>query len=332
MKKILFYLLVCVLLILPAKGVLAQTPVNTLISNYAIVEGDNFTAEWDAVNDTVELIAGGEWPAGLDITNAIGGDYTNLSKISNLGNGTINFQIGVGNWASNAGFCGGTWTYDIYTNGDAYMTGESDNTAPTGAVPLDSGDVVNVMMIVHVAAGISSGWQRYQLYATSADPYQNNATYVGDNATQYGGSLTTGWGEVNLDQLVINGTGVLDAGGDFVWTIEGAGAITIIISKTIASISDVGFGLGICIPGATITYNLRVTNSSGGMATGVVVKDIFDTNNLVYVGGSMSVAGGNEALWTPTQVGNLVKWTNISVSGAIEGGNWADLQFSAIIK
>lgn len=329
MKKLFFVLLACALMIAP-QLVQAQTAVGTLITNEVLVEGLNFTTANASIVTQVSLIAGADFPtADTDITGAIGNQLcTNDSVLNNLGNGPITFNLVIDQETNGA--CGGIWTYDVLTNGDAYLTGVSDDQTG-GGITLASGGNVNVSIIATADLLLATGFNSFQISATTADPVINSGRYVGDNGTTYGGPVTTGWGEFAADEVAMYGTGVADGSTEEVWRITGAGAVTIAISKTIASISDpAGYGSAIVVPGSTITYNIRVTNSGLGVGQGVVVKDTVDLANLTM--GDMSVAAGSEANWAQMTNGNVVIWSNTDLGGQVEGGNWADLQFTAIVQ
>ncbi len=335
MKRLLFYLLICGLMFLPAKAVLAEgTTVGTRITNEAIVEGINFGTVTNTAATQVSLIIGGDWLSqDIDILTALNvAPYTNISSLSNLGNGTVNFLIAVD--AETNGVCEGYWSYDVYTNGDIYYSQLADvgDHAVGGNIPIGSGAAKTIMIVVNTPGGLVDGWNSFQLIATTPDTHANNARYQSDNTIAwFGGTAANGWGIPVLDQLTFYGTGVVDGSTDIVWRVTGAAAVTISIQKTIVGISSPSSGVSIIIPGATITYNIRISNASpAGTATGVVIKDTIDVVNLIM--GTMSVISATELSWEQMTNANTLVWSNTDPLGAMEAGNFADLQFTAIVQ
>lgn len=331
MKKLFFVLILCALMIAPQLVQADGTPVGTDIENSATVSGGNFPSNSDTNNQTVLLIVGARLDsADADVTGGIGlASYTNVSTLENLGNGTIDFNINV-NQATNAD-AGGLWTYSVYSGAMvpiADLQDVSGSQVSAVNINLASAGSTAITIVATADALLGAGFNEFSVFATTADAYQNQAAYAGDNGTYYGAN----WGEIANDQVSMSNTGTADGSSDQTWRITGSGAVIISITKSIIGISDPSGAGGIIIPGATITYQLLVTNSSASPGTAVIVSDTFDVVNCDYF--SMSAdAGYTENNWNMgISAAGVATWTNMDVSGAFDGGNAARLELSVIIK
>jgi len=341
MKKLLF-ILICGLIALPVTEVIgAGTDAGTTIINRAKVEGANFTAASNTVNTNVQRIVGGIWDSFTsDNSSANAGvTYTNVSFLSNFGNDTIDFQLEVNDCKTN-GEVAGYWQWRIYANagGVDYSGGWQTATAgPFGNITLNEGASTEIWFVVTVAGAAGTAWQEWQLSATTPNSHVNTNRYLGDQGTWFGGPANTGWGQAPAgetrinDALLMTGTGVLDGSWDSYYRIS-TSAPVIGIQKTIVGVSDPSGGGNIAIPGATITYQIYVTNSGSGNANNVVVKDFIDTANLQNVSLLSLTANVGENSWAFGQTASELTATNTSAGGAIEGGNSATFQFTAVIR
>ena len=308
------------------------------ISNEAFVDVINFLKGSNNVVTNVQPIIGASWVSiNTDISGAnAGGYYTNTSYLTNLGNDAFQFQIGVDGYTTNTD-CGGVdWTWDIYTNstlGD-YLTNQNSAQAPGGLFSLASGDSMQITFRVLVDAGSGTGgWQEWRLYATTPDPSANTNNYTGDNSLVYGGNLGIGWGDDRFNSVVFYGTGI--TGGtldDNRWAV-GAAAPLITITKIVKSIAiaDASAPQGVAIPGATITFEITISNVGAGIANGLVVWDNIDLSYLDDSATAASLAFNNvvgTATWTSNYSSPTVSWTNLN---GFQPNDVTELTFTVVI-
>jgi hypothetical protein len=325
-------LLICGLVIAP--GVYAAgVDYGTTITNTASVDGANFSIQTANSYTNVQAIVGADWAGSGDTAGATSGAWvTNLSTINNYGNGNITYQIAVTNFATNStGGSFGAWNWEILTNSGnyaAYASGNGDS-AWGGNIVLSEGDAIDVLFRVQVDLSAVSATQSFMLNARATTPHKNTGRYQGEDSIWYGGGATIGWGEDITDRVVISGVLGIDAGN--LYTITTASSPLITISKTITSITTLSGLNGVVVPGARITYQIRVTNEIGaGDATGVVVTDDVTSGFVSLDAGSMGFDGGaSENSWNMGENGNVMTWTN---AGLFENGNVARLSFTVVVN
>lgn len=330
MKKLMVIMcIVAIALFVSYDGYAAGTAAGTTITNKAIVNGANFATLTNTRRTNVRAIAGANWYAQADILPAIAGaSYSNITTLSNLGNATFVFTVTVtASTLTGAGSLAGNWPWTLYTNGVVYLNQAAGGTASAPAINgFLSGATKQIKMRVFVPAGMSSsGYEQFRLTATASTHY-NTAAYLGDNGASYGGA----WG-VYGDYIAIDGTGGIDQD---IWRLTGGGAPAITIAKSITSIL-VADGAGpdnLAVPGATITYTIKVSNAIGaGIANAVVVRDTVNVANLIMGVAGFS-GGASENQWDTRTNGNQIIWSNISAGGSIEAGNVGFLTMTAIIR
>lgn len=332
---------------------------NSKLTNLMVCTGANFVVRRTNNVTNVRLIAGGNWPASADISNALaGGIYSNVSFISNWGNYRMTFRIGVDQFATNINtgpaWCGGSWLWTIYTNfqgSPAYLTGRGAVAAPVGlGLALNMGASKKVIFVVKVTnTAVDMSWEQWRLFATnmSGDLIINTNRYLGDNNLWYGGSYTNGWGAGRTHSLTWFDTGGdntypypaanVTNNNDWRWRVRVSAPI-IWISKRIAAISDVSkTGQNLPIPGASITYEIFITNRGSGAATGLVLRDYIPTtflsNNITWF--TCVYAGSTETNWGKRYIPGSPKGTVVFSNQDVNGFNGyakARLQFRAIIK
>ncbi len=330
---ILFLLGVGVLFLASVNGFAIGTTYQTHITNKAIVTGGNFSAMSNTVVTQVMRIAGGHWTGETNVWGVSAGALvTNRTYLTNFGNDTFTFTFTV---ASNSDDGGAgnhhPWAWRIYTNGSALGAWHYGTTGSETLTPLPSGSRVEINFVVQVSNNAAGGYEWYVLSVQDSGTHENTDNYAGDNGIQYGGPAGAGWGDTISDALVCYGR---DA-NDHRWRISVSGpSISIIKRVSTIQVADAAGPDDVAVPGATITYSIVVSNSGSGNATGpLVIKDVIATNNLSFVGGSMSVVhddtiGGGS--WTTNVSLPNIKWSN---SNDLAGsGGWIGLQFQAIIK
>jgi hypothetical protein len=307
----------------------AGTAAGTTITNKAIVNGANFATQTNTKRTNVRAIAGANWYAQADRIPVIAGAlYTNTTTLSNLGNATFGFTVTVtASTQTGAGSLAGNWPWTVYTNGVSYFSGSGTLAAGTPINNVASGASKQIRIIVTVPAAMSSsGWEEFRLSAT-ASAHVNTAAYNGDNGVAYGGS----WGSPVADAVAISGTG----GTDEYWRLTGGGAPSIYIAKSITSIqvADASGPDNLAVPGATITYTIKVSNAVGaGIANAVVVRDTISAAGPLTMGVAGFNGAASENQWDTRTNGTTVVWSNTSAGGSIEAGNVGFLTITAIVK
>jgi hypothetical protein len=339
MKNLFKIFLVLGLILVTSSAMYAIGTTNDFaLTNIVTGDGFNFPTILKTNISTVTLIAGGNWVSTVtDVLGAdAGGFYTNISYLTNLGNDTINYRIGVDAFVTNpAGGNNGEWSWDLLVGGVNYIMGDSGAAAEGADQAIDSGYSVQVMFIVEVDPGATSGWQEWRLYAIASpnDPPANPTNYQGDNGQQYGGPVGRGWSATRLNSLVFYDTGTSGGTGlDYAWSV-GAAAPVIRIYKDITAISDVSGGGSLVIPGATLTYTITVSNTGPGSAQGLRIRDVIDTVILDDTGlaASMNITNivNNGQTFTSDYTAPTVKWSN---NNGFPGGSVTELSYQAVIR
>jgi len=264
------------------------TPYGTRITNTAIVTGANFTKTQAGIGTNVQRIVGGHWVGEADQSVSAGQVITNTTYLTNLGNAIFTFQIRVTNWQTNLG-AAGAWPWIIYTNENystPYLTGSGDGTGYGGNYTIGSNTSKRIDFVVRVTNTATGGYSEWRLLARTSTPKQNTDNYQGDNGTWYGGPNGEGWGDTVTDGLICYGPDT-----DPAWTLS-INAPNIQITKTIDSIliADPSGPNNVAVPGATITFRVRVTNSGSGAANRVIIRDQIPANTEFVTGSTQFVA------------------------------------------
>ncbi len=314
------------------------------ITNQVTVSGANFSTETTNVSTNVLLIKGGVMAADTaDITGASGGiSYSNTARLTNLGNfDSCAFRIAVRTNYTNGVQGHGPWQWSIYTNLGAGwgQLGSSDTGTNTtvGYIWLDKNAVAQIKFLVTVSNACGSGYEEWGLAAYPTNTAENTTNYEGDNNNWYGGPDGHGLGDVFANAITWYGTGgagILDN----LWSVS-VSSPTINLTKTISSIVVNNAGgwtpSGGVVPGATVTYVIKVSNESGGAANNITIQDVLDTGKVEYVPGSASISytGGASGFGTNTSGSptDTIQATN-SQTGALGVGECVRLQYSVTIK
>ena len=327
-------LLIIVLIMLPTAAFSAYTnatPYDTTISNYATVTGANFQAQSDYTNIKVLKIKGGVWAADTDIASASAGAYySNMSKLTNLGNDEFTFRIVVTNYAT-GGIANGPWNWQVFTNlnGVWGLMGSGSGEDSVGYITLLRNQVVEVKFKVQVdPSAQNSSYEEWELAAFPTNTAQNTTNYQGDNGEWYGGPNGRGLGDIIDGAVVWYGTGGVD---DNAWRITVSGPqITIVKKITFIEVLTNGWvPTGGAVPGATIRYEVYVSNSAtAGPANDVVIRDYIPPET-TYVPNSVSNYG---ASGFGSYVSSSTVYCTNHQSPALSAGEVVRLVFRVIVK
>ena len=345
-----------------AQAALVITPADIQMTNYALVTGNNFGFQKVSVYTTNRLILGGCWSCSnfRDQIVSPGQYFTNKTWFTNLGNTNgIMLQFGVQSNKMNGtqGFL--PWAFftqgaTLVSAGGTNMTGAKPNVFQRGFNP---GQAFAIDFVVYISNNIrfANFTNVIRLWCTNVSGDQSptgKTNYTGDNNVAYGGALGFGWGTAgnngfpaanNISHnalFCITGQDVAPAAGAHNLISKQLGAEALYISsgpnitiiKSILSVTLKGIPT-LPIPGATITFDIKVTNQ-GSVANNVVVRDTMQTNSMRYVGGSMTHSG--VATWNTNVVFNatgvILYWTNQpNLPGNVALGG-THLEFKAIIR
>jgi len=264
------------------------TPYGTRITNTATVTGANFTKEQAGIGTNVQRIVGGHWRGEDDQSVSAGQVVTNTTYLTNLGNAIFTFQIRVTNCNINGGV-GGYWSWTIYTNENystSYLTGSGEGTGWGGNYTIGSGVSKRIDFVVSVTNTATGGWQEWRLVARVTNSKINTNNYIGDNGNWYGGTNGQGWGDTISDKLVCYDS---VASNDY-WRLS-INVPIITITKTIDAVTTTNTTVpdNVAVPGATITFRVRVTNSGSGAANRVIIKDQIPANTEFVTGSTQFV-------------------------------------------
>lgn len=316
------------------------TGAGTRITNIATVTGANLSAAVSSTISTqVQPIAGGSWGGSVDITGANSGSlYTNHTFLTNLGNQAFTFNIFV---VSNGATSGSDLAWTIYTNnvyGTPAATGIGDSSGAAFSIPRPQAGTVDIEFVVFVSNTITQGTQWWTLKAKVSEAHENEESYQGDaplNSIWYGGSSTSGWGQlVETNSVIAYHPVAGNDGATYMWSVTISGP-NIAITKSIKGISDVAsLGYSIAIPGATITNMIFITNSGSGDATGMIVKDYwaqaYVTNGAAFIINNNS--GGDAWVASTNQSAQFVQWSNSTGTGLLQPAESMRFGFNLIIK
>jgi len=265
------------------------TPYQTRISNTATVTGVNFTEKQAGIGTNVQRIVGGHWVGEGDQSVSAGQVVTNTTHLTNLGNAIFTFQIRVTNFNTNTGGgVAGAWGWTIYTNNGIYLSGSGNGNGYGQDITIGSNAYKTVYFVVRVTNTATGGFSEWSLLARTTTPKQNTANYQGDNGIWYGGPDGEGWGDTYTDGLICYGPSSDTTNWRWRLTIN---APIITITKTIDSIliADGSGPDNVAVPGAAITFRVRVTNSGSGAANRVIIRDQIPANTAFVTGSTQFV-------------------------------------------
>jgi uncharacterized repeat protein (TIGR01451 family) len=299
MKKLILF--VSILSVIAFVGTInAQTTVNTVIPNTAIVSANNMVSPAsDSTNVSVKRIQGAEYSAIPLDGNGSAGNATLLSfVIWNRGNSNDTFSLKITNTQTNAAFGShGLWSNYI-------VEGASTGVIAAGA------SFPFTLRVVPVGTAADGDWKQYQVLARSTTIGAARATnYIGDNGVAYGGDMGQNWLGVNVypafNAALTHGAGSTTGGATTnTWirvTIQGP---VLLVTKRITAIHDPWNGTTV-VPGSTITYSVKVTNAGTAAALTPRIYDAVPANT-TYVAGSATAGTIFDTISAP---GAYVRWT-----------------------
>lgn len=316
MKKLILLIMISVFTVSTVFAAFSGTAADTRITNTAFVGAGNLAVNvTNGIGTNVLGIDGGTWTATAGDQNATAGNTFTLSTwLSNNGNTNDIFVLTATNNTTNTP-TGGAWTTAL-------------SNITTGAGPsitkctLAAGAEANIAFRVTVNAAAGNGsYRTYVLHAQPGDGSSAEDNYNGDNGSAYGGTIgddaTYGSGYV-----VCNDASRSTARQ---WQVTIAGPV-IAINKTIDSvaIADGNAPGNAAYPGATITYKISLTNSGGGAANSLFVRDSVPANT-TYEAGSLKCDVANTTIAALTwAAGTPVTDGNANDAGATDG---TDIEF-----
>lgn len=312
-KGLLIIALVAVLAIIGGNNLNAQTASGTALNNTAIITAANASGiASDTTNTTTGMIAGASYTVvPVDAGGATGAVVPLVWTIRNDGNASDTFTIAM---------------FSVQSN--LIATPWARTFVSTSIGPLAPTATANITLNVTIdGAAPNNSYYEFEITATSA----NIATavlersYRGDNTTYYGGAMGISWNGVTT-----NNDGILRHGTQNMWVRVSASGPVLRLNKSIVSIQRGGAGTS-AIPGATITYQLVISNIGSQSATSVIVRDTYPAAT-TYVAASGSATAGDNAGWAVTDNGTYITFTRAnfdSTNGA--GVGYATFQFAVTV-
>jgi uncharacterized repeat protein (TIGR01451 family) len=308
MRRMLIVVTMVILMaIVGGNNLFAQTAAGTAIQNQAVVTAANVSASVQSllISTNVSQIAGAEYDLNgipLDQPGASGGTVTLVFAAINEGNCPTDYTFSVVAASTLAGPSTGT-NWILTWIGGSTVAGVAMGDPFTNRLQVDiAGDAVD---------GAQIGWQIEISAAPSAGSFATNIRYDGDQAgvNYYGGDMGIDWdGSVDRPGILVHTNGTEGAGTENEYiqvTVQGP---VLGISKSITALDLTGVAMGAkVIPGATITYTIRVSNTGSGFANNVIVRDTRPTSTTL-VPNIVTAAAGSET-WTGVQIGNNVEYT-----------------------
>jgi uncharacterized repeat protein (TIGR01451 family) len=309
MNKLMIVLLSIAMVAISAAGVYAQTPSGTTIGNTASVTAGNVPSSvtTPSIDTNVNLIVGAEYDVIPADTQAAPGDTVNLIfDVINRGNANDSFSVSISNFNETTNDV--TWTATVL---DSALGN-----------PFAVGNTVSWTLQVYVGATESDGnYMEFTclLVSDNAGSAKKSGSYTNDNpadASVYCGDMGVAWagGATNDDGTLRHAYVVEGAATSNSYVRVTVSGPILSIIKTIADVSLGGSGGADLVPGATITYNIIVSNTGSGTATDVVISDPLP-GNTTYVAGSANITSAVNPLdWSITAGAAGVFVTN-TVSG-----------------
>jgi uncharacterized repeat protein (TIGR01451 family) len=276
-KRMFSLVVVSFLLIFTASVVYGQgTARGTAITNTAKVTAANVTAAVtaSAPSTNVRRIVGAYYsviPA--DVSAGAGQTVNLIFTVFNYGNQAESFVLALSNVQSNAG----PWTKSF---------------KPSATLPIiAAGASTSFTLQVQVApTATNNSYQQYRvvLSGTNLTTAVRARRYRGDNGTFYGGDMGIAWdpGTTNNDGRLRHGVSSYGATTNKWIRITVQGPV-LNITKSILSVT-LGGAASLAVPGATITYQVKVSNAGTGAANAVKIIDSVPANT-TYVANSATI-------------------------------------------
>lgn len=304
--KNLMIIISIVAMVFVAGNVLAQTPATTRISNEVTVTADNATtASTVSPVSQVRVIAGASYTAvPADSTGVSAGSTVDIIfTIRNDGNLQDDYTFAVVVSETNPAVdCGGSWGSNWLDAGAAGDTAEN----------VDVGNTASITLRVAVSGTADdTAYFRYRVEATSANAATAvmSGAYIGDNSTAYCGNMGVNWAgnATNQDGILRHYSSL----NDFIELVVSGPVLT--IQKTITYIQLGGTDVS-AIPGATIRYEIFVTNTGTAAASNVRISDPVPANctfvQIANLAAPAGFGGANNA--------GTVEVTNANAGGILD--------------
>lgn len=317
-----FYIVLGMVL-LPLSSLYSATTGGTIISNTALLTGNNI-----ASTNSPIIFNAVSTNYGFDIVYTPGNVYispghssTNIFRITNRANQSDpNISIIVSNFTL-TGWTSGNWIAQFYHTGGTVNFLGITNTQPTTrkvyTVPsLGEDSYFEFWVIYTISAGANAGANGYtpiSIETSSAPSFR----YTGDNSTNYGGT--------NHFYSGVRGHCTNTIGGPL-----------IVMEKSISNLS------GDPVPGTRITYKLEYDNDGIDPAAQFVIEDIIPSHTALVVGsitihphtggGAFSIDYNNGTGWGYAPAGTIdrnVRRLRIAATGshvAADNGDGAGVQ------
>lgn len=295
----------------PQAAMATGTDATTLITNTATlnysVGGAAQTAVTGSVAFTVDkkiifsITAGNEIATPLSVTpNTTGGNTTNAIKytIANSGNTPQNFKLTM---VDTCGFtsCVDTPLYYYNTTGTLNI-GTDTAIISGGTIPAVAKDTnVYLFSVVNVPAS-ATDTQTRTIAATVVSVDGGGAALVA------GGTAGTG------NAIVIANPGLLNSISDTGEYQVQTASITVNKTFSVTAGPTEAPAVLLAVPGATVRYQIQITNSGSADATTISIGDPIPAN-MTYVAASLSAPGSATAAYAPTAV--TVTYATLAKSG-----------------
>lgn len=308
MRRALFLLgtLVALVVLMAPAGAFALTTAGQSITNKATatysVGASSFSQDSNTVTFKVaELLdVSVTWQDSGNIPVAPGDtDKVTTLKVTNTGNGTESYGLGVVNGVAGNDFdttivgifidADGDNAYDPYVDANSNSVcdaGEGD--CPyTGPVSLNPSGTAGDSATVFVVADIPTG-------PADTDTSSVELTATSQTGTGAAGTTFAGSGDTGVDAVVGSSGGTETQAATYEVT-----SVTVALNKTYTVLDQ--FGGDKPVPGATITFSIAVTVTGSGTATGLVIKDAiptyttYKTGTLKLDAGALTDGGGDDA-------------------------------------
>lgn len=265
---------IMIMLLAISGSVYAQVNVvGTVINNQASITAGNIPAAilGNISSATVARMGGAAYTViPSDRNGAAGGTVYLDFTFANYGNGGDTFGISLLSRQSNGFTVDDTpWTYSIVNMADAGIT-ESTKLAPAGTFPY------RIKVLIPMTAD-DADYMEFRVAVTSL----SNAaalTYLDDTGYWWGRSIAFDWtGTRNatpglLQHSATNGAAIGTLLGND-WVRVAITGPVLSISKWISEVSMNSVAGSQPLPGAIITWTIRITNDGTSAATNIIVRD-----------------------------------------------------------
>jgi uncharacterized repeat protein (TIGR01451 family) len=321
MKKLII-LLAVTMVVGYAGGLMAQTGNTTPIANTATVTAGNVPASISANAPTsnVHKIAGASYtiiPA--DAPGTPGSTVDLIFTIQNDGNTNDQFTAAYVTAASN-GVGASNWVRTWVGNPTVWLA-PGASTSFTLQIAIDG-------------AAANNSYIEYQISVDSANEDDVNCAmdmaYAGDNGTPYCGDygVANDGSATNADSYLYHGyvrQGAATANTNIRVYVTGPvlGIVKLITAVELNSVASV------VVPGATISYQIRVSNTGAGPATSVEIRDDIDVANTTRLGAA--VIGGPAGSVDESTVGQILV-TNTSLGVYVGAGDTITVDYDVTVN